>query len=149
MVTFPLIVGRHTRRSLPFSPIPCSPNPLFFNSFPLISFADPHHLNPVASYLYKNHRGEGGGGVVCLSCFNSQISNPCICHTSEESTCKPSHCHKSENTLPQVLCLPQIRAPWASSARRNHHAASAACCIIPRRGRPQSSLPGKGATVER
>src|SRR5437667_6965684 len=59
MVTSPLLVGHHTRRSRPFSPIPCSPNPLFFNSFPLISFADPHHLNSVASHLYKNHRGEG------------------------------------------------------------------------------------------
>src|SRR5205823_2966622 len=114
MVTFPLIVGRHTRRSRPFSPIPCSPNPLFFNSFPLISFADPHHLNPVASHLYKNHRGDGG--AACPSRSYSQISNPCICHTSEKTCAKSSHCHRSENTLPQVLFLPQIRDPTELSS---------------------------------
>src|SRR5438876_11963360 len=99
MVTFPLLVGHHTRRSRPFSLIPCSPNPLSSNSFPLISFADPHHLNSVASYLYKNHRGEGGAPYPF--CFSPQIS--CICHTSGKTAAKSSHCHRSENALPQVL----------------------------------------------
>src|SRR5437879_12790456 len=71
MVISALIVGRHPRRSLPFSPIPCSPNPLFFNSFPLISFADPHHLNLVASNLYKNHRGEGVPSAFSASTLKS------------------------------------------------------------------------------
>jgi hypothetical protein len=47
-------------RPLPFPPrqIPTS-CPLFPNSHGIISFADPHLLNPFTPYRYKNHRGWG------------------------------------------------------------------------------------------
>src|SRR5216684_4856332 len=35
------------------------PRPLFPNSHGIISFADPHTLNPLISYRYKNDRGQG------------------------------------------------------------------------------------------
>ena len=107
MVTFPLIVGRHTRRSLPFSPIPCSPNPLFFNSFPLIPFADPHHLNPVASHLYKSHRGAGVPSAFSVSTPKSltpvfaalpgkPLLSPVIAADPKMPSRKSFPCHKSE-----------------------------------------------------
>jgi hypothetical protein len=33
------------------------------------------------------------------------------CHTSEKSPAKSNHCHRSQNPLPQVLCLPHIQDP--------------------------------------
>ena len=31
------------------------------------------------------------------------------CHTSEKRRPKSNHCHRSKNSLPQVLCLPHLR----------------------------------------
>jgi hypothetical protein len=49
-----------TRRPFhsPARPIPTSRS-LFPNSHRIISFADPHLLNPVISYRCENHRGQG------------------------------------------------------------------------------------------
>src|SRR5260370_37730606 len=55
------------------------------NSFPVISFADPHPLNSVVSYLYKNLRGEGPRGT-------------------------PSHRHVTKNPPPQLLYFPHLQA---------------------------------------
>ncbi len=34
---------------------------------------------------------------------------PFSCHTCRKSACKPSHCHRSDIALPQVLSLPHIQ----------------------------------------
>jgi len=69
-----------TPRPLNFSPrsIPI-PYPQFPNSNRIISFADPHPLNPAISYRYKNHRGQGGSLAPQASqpsTFNFRLSVP-------------------------------------------------------------------------
>jgi hypothetical protein len=62
MVTSFLIVGRHSRRSIPHSTYPLPHYPLgsfSSNSFPHNLLSDPHSLNPVVSIFYKNMRGRG------------------------------------------------------------------------------------------
>src|SRR6266513_2080870 len=120
MVTSPLIVGHHTRPSHPFSPIPCSPNPLFFNSFPLISFADRHHLNPVASCLYKNHRGEGVPNPRICQTHENPLLSPVIDTDPKSSSRKSFPCNRS-------VALGGALPPFGTITRQ-----SAVCCIIPR-----------------
>jgi hypothetical protein len=62
MLTYPLIVKHHARRSVPHRPNPLSHNltsSLSSKSFPHNSLSDPHPLNPVVSILYKNSGGRG------------------------------------------------------------------------------------------
>ena|SRR5437879_1388018 len=134
MVTFPLIVGRHTRRSRPFSPSPCSPNPLFFNSFPLISFADPHHLNPVASYLYKNHRGEEGVPPA-LSASTVKSVTPVFATLPEKPLLSPVIATDSKTPSRKFFARHRFETPRSLLPFGTINRQSAGCCIIPRRGR--------------
>src|SRR5713226_1123235 len=66
MLTSFLIVGHHSRRSVPNSTtclLPYPHNPLSSNSFPHNLLSDPHPLNPAVSIFYKNI---GGRGVLFL-----------------------------------------------------------------------------------
>jgi hypothetical protein len=71
-----------TRRLLDFSPgqnsIPC---PGFPNSNRIISFADPHPLNPFTPYRYKNHRRWGAAPNLrtckCAICIPDGVTGPC------------------------------------------------------------------------
>jgi len=146
MVTSALIVGRHPRRSLPFSPIPCSPNPLFFNSFPLISFADSHHLNPVASYLYKNHRGRGVPPALSASTLKSLT--PVFATPPKKPLLSPVIATDPKTPFRKSLSLPKIRGPGASSALRNHHATKRGLLYHPSARTPANRrLPGKSAAI--
>src|SRR6266849_4826310 len=69
MVPFHLIPAHHPRRSPNFFlGATRAPHPLSPKSHGIISFADPHPLNSVVSYRYKNHSGAGAS-------FPSQTSN--------------------------------------------------------------------------
>src|SRR5213080_4287707 len=54
-----MVESHRACRSLQFSTIPWARNPLASTSFPLTSLSDPHPLNTVVSYRYKNHSREG------------------------------------------------------------------------------------------
>ncbi len=142
MVTCPLVVGRHPRRSLPFSPIPCSPNPLSSNSFPLISFADPHHLNPVASHLYKNHRGEGVPPAFSVSTPKSLT--PVSAKLPQKPLLSPVIATDPKTPSRKSLSLPQIRDPRAPLPLRNHHATKR--CLL---YHPSAQALGSGGIYEK
>ena len=61
------------------------------NSHEITSFADPHTLNSVVSYRYKNI---GGGGPFLSSCISPHVAalspNSFTCHTSAKSSVSPS-----------------------------------------------------------
>src|SRR5260370_7325725 len=71
---------------------PLRPFPAPSNSHGIISFADPHPLNPVVSYRYKNIGGQGAPPGLQLS-------------TSQPSTIPPSldHPHSFPPLLTSIL----------------------------------------------
>jgi hypothetical protein len=78
---FPEVAAMRTRRLLDFSRGRNSvPYLQFPNSHGIISFADPHLLNPVTSYRYKNHRGRGAATNIqtckCAICIPDGVAGP-------------------------------------------------------------------------
>src|SRR5271169_6563640 len=73
-----LILGRHSRRFAPRFTTSLShslPAPLSAKSHQIISFADPHPLNPLESYRFKN---EGGGpAFLCHPERGARRFRPC------------------------------------------------------------------------
>jgi len=82
MVTLLLIVGRHSRRSIPHpsNPLPYYPlSSSSSNPFPHNLLSDPHPLNPAVSTFYKNMRGRvaalHGPPTIALSPLAATLMN--------------------------------------------------------------------------
>jgi hypothetical protein len=74
MLSFRVIQAQHARRDLVSSPGPvCSCHPSSPNSHGIISFADPHLLNPVMSYRYKNVSATGPQNSSLITRHCSQL----------------------------------------------------------------------------
>ena len=89
-----------------------SSNPFTFRQLRTLSQHEAR-LTPfssIASALFAQNTG-GGVDRAMVASIRYLSAKSFVCHRSEKSPAKSNHCHTSENSLPQPLCLPHIRTP--------------------------------------
>jgi len=104
-----------TSQSLPLAAIP----------FRIISFADPYHLTPIESHLYKKH--PGGGHILQAKVFPlsscSPVPNPFRISTYEKRACNPFgiRTSKTQDLKPFRICTYEKRGGGAIFRAKNLH----------------------------
>ena len=95
------------------------PSPLSSNSYGIISFADPHHLNSVASYRYKNIGGWVTSNLLSLSLLFHLPYTPPSSVSRKSCSCRSyENCRGVHQQFPfwiSELHAPQVN-PYSPSA---------------------------------